>query len=383
MASLLTPQQQALIGRLYDCALDDTLWRALCIDMADLFGGASDAIVILENAAGAHLFSSTRNFDEDAVADYEAYYWQHDIWAHWAHRLGLGQVHSSADHIREIELERTEFYADFCRPRDLFHVIGAIVPIAPGEVALLGVHRQRCQGPFSQSALVQAQLQEILPHLQRALQIRTRLAQSDMAERCARAALDVLGTAVLLIDARLEVLYANAMALDLFGADPPRGLQCLATTGARWRMPPPLVRAVQQAIGAGKRGNQPMAQSLRLPRAGRPDLYLSVAPFHAQQGPCADRPCAMILAREPRGSGISSETLQQLFELTPAEAQVGQALAQGGAIDSIATANGVSVNTIKTHLHRIYGKTGAARQGELVALIHQCAGGLAAPAPPR
>ena len=75
MASFLTAAQQTLVGRLYDCALDDTLWRALCADLADLFGGASDAIVILENADGAHLFSSTRNFDEDAVRAWKRCTW--------------------------------------------------------------------------------------------------------------------------------------------------------------------------------------------------------------------------------------------------------------------------------------------------------------------
>lgn len=386
MASFLTEAQQTLVGRLYDCALDDSLWRALCADLADLFGGASDAIVILENADGAHLFSSTRNFDEDAVRAYEAYYWQHDIWAAWARRLGVSRVHRSAEHVRDQELVSTEFYADFCRPRDLFHVIGAIVPITPGEVALLGVHRQRAQGQFSQGALLQVQLQELLPHLQRALQIRSRLAHSSMAERYSRTALDALDTAILLLDTRLDVLYANARALDLFGPDPPRGLQCLAGADARWRMPPQLACAVRQAIGAnaaaGRDAVQPVAQALRLPRAGGPDLYLNVAPFHPPQGACADQCCAIVLAREARAPGICAQALQQLFALTPAEAQIGQALAQGAGIDAIAAASGVSVNTVKTHLHHIYGKTGAARQGELIALLHQCAGGIGAAQPP-
>lgn len=385
MASFLTAAQQTLVGRLYDCALDDTLWRALCADLADLFGGASDAIVILENADGAHLFSSTRNFDEDAVRAYEAYYWQHDIWAAWARRLGISRVHSSAEHVRDQELVRTEFYADFCRPRDLFHVIGAIVPVAPGEVALLGVHRQHAQGHFSQGALLQTQLQELLPHLQRALQIRSRLAKSSMAERYSRAALDALDIAVLLLDARLDVLYANTRALDIFGPDPPRSLQLLAA-GTHWRMPPPLACAVRQAIGtsaaAGRSAVQPVAQALRLPRPGSPDLYLNVAPFHPPQGSCADQRCAIVLAREAHAPGICAQALQQLFALTPAEALVGQALAQGAAIDAIAAASGVSVNTVKTHLHHIYGKTGATRQGELIALLHQCAGGMGSAQPP-
>ena len=96
----------------------------------------------------------------------------------------------------------------------------------------------------------------------------------------------------------------------------------------------------------------------------------------------SDQRCAIVLAREAHAPGIGAQALQQLFALTPAEALVGQALAQGAAIDAIAAASGVSVNTVKTHLHHIYGKTGATRQGELIALLHQCAGGMGSAPPP-
>jgi len=41
----------------------------------------------------------------------------------------------------------------------------------------------------------------------------------------------------------------------------------------------------------------------------------------------------------------------------------------------IAANTSVSVNTVKTHLRHIYDKTDTTRQGELIALLHQAAGG--------
>lgn len=387
MGTPLTAQQEALIARLYDAALDDALWSRLCRDLGDAFGGASDAIVILENDSGAQLLSPTRNFDNSAVDAYEAYYWQHDVWAEWAFRLGMGQIHASDQHIPPGTLERTEFYADFCRPHGLYHVIGTAFSVAPGEVALLGVHRQRAQGPFADSPLVQAQLQALLPHLQRALHIRDRLAHSGMQERTTRAALDALDTAVLLIDSRLEVVYANASALALFGPGLERSLNTSGSVpggGPRCGAPPQLAQAVRLAIGGaqGKRAAAPVASVVRLPRPGAPDLCLTVAPFQPPQGPCRQRPCALVLARDPLAPPVAAPVLQQLFDLTQAEAQVAQALAHGAAIDSIAADTGVSINTVRTHLHHIYDKTGTARQGELIAKIHQSTGGTALPAPP-
>lgn len=373
MGTPLTAQQEGLIARLYDAALDDTLWPQLCRDLAHAFGGASDTSLILQSDSGAHLLNPAGRLGKSAASAYEAYYWQHDIWAAQAYRLGVGLVHGSAQHIRPRDFERTEFYADFCRPHDLYHVIGAILPVAPGETALLGVHRQHSQGPFPDHALVQAQLQALLAHLQRALHIRARLAHSSMMERTTRAALDALGTAVLLLDARLDVAYANASALLLFGPGLERSLHCPGGGSPHWCVLPQLAHAVRLAIGSsdGKRIAAPIASALRLPRPGAPALCLTVAPFHPPQGHLRQRPCALVLARDPQAQAVAAPALQQLFELTQAEAQVAQSLAQGDAIDGIATKAGVSINTVKTHLHHIYDKTGTARQGELIAMLHQ------------
>lgn len=386
MANKLTSEQQALIARLYDAALDNTLWRALCTDMRHAFGEASDVVIILDRQHSAKLVCDSPHFNDAALRAYEAYYWQHDIWTKWARKLGTGQIHSSAEHIAPRELERTEFYADFCRPNDLYHVIGGALPLDTGETALLGVHRQRAQGPFDDGCRIKKQLQVFTRHLQRALQISSRLAYSNMAERNARSALDCLDTAVLLIDARLDVLYANACAQTLFAPDLERALHSHAAGSGNGgsapctRMLPQLahaIRAVMPMTEGAARQVPPSAQTLRLARPQVPDLYLTVAPFKVEHGPFCQQSCAIVLARDPAMPPVSTPALQHLFALTPAETQVCHALARGNDIDTIATGACISINTVKTHLHHIYDKTGATRQGELIAFLHQCATGAA------
>jgi DNA-binding CsgD family transcriptional regulator len=117
--------------------------------------------------------------------------------------------------------------------------------------------------------------------------------------------------------------------------------------------------------------------SLCLPRGGHLPLTLSVAPFMLGSG----RPCAIVMARDPETVTASVEVLQQLFELTPAEAAVSRALAAGASLEDIAASTGVSVNTVKTHLHHVYSKTSTRRQGELIALIHGSTATLLPPHP--
>lgn len=367
-ATPLTARQQTLIGKLYEAALDDTAWRALCGDIAAAFGAASSAVVVLPAHSKKHFLGRSANFSDTIIASYEEHYWQCDIWAIRATQTGLARVFTSADMISEREFERTEFYADFCRQLGVFYVIGSVFPVADGELGLLGIHRERSQHHYT--ALERLQVESLLPHLQRALQIRHRLAPAAAPQDSSAQVLDTLGVAVMLLGAQLNLLYVNAAALRLFGPDVPASLHVSTKGCPRWQLTPELARAVRAAIGCPPRA--PLCQSLRVQRPDGAPLIVNVAPFRSDSGTHAGQPCAMLLARDPGASDTSALALQQLFELTPSETQVCRSLAQGQSIDDIASACDISVATVKTHLHHIYGKTGTGRQGQLIALVHQC-----------
>ena len=123
------------------------------------------------------------------------------------------------------------------------------------------------------------------------------------------------------------------------------------------------MHAVRLVIASA--GGAAQCQSLRLARKQQAPLALTLTPLAACQPACA-----LLIARDPAQAGTSVPALRQLFDLTQAEAQVGKALAQGATIEEIAARSGISVNTVKTHLHHTYLKTDTRRQGELIALIH-------------
>ncbi len=64
------------------------------------------------------------------------------------------------------------------------------------------------------------------------------------------------------------------------------------------------------------------------------------------------------------------ESAAQQYDLTPAEAKVLAAVIQaGGGVEAVAARLGVSRSTIKTHLERVFKKTGIRRQAGLVKLL--------------
>lgn len=69
----------------------------------------------------------------------------------------------------------------------------------------------------------------------------------------------------------------------------------------------------------------------------------------------------------------SPATLQRMFGLTPAEASLALAIAQGGTPDKIAAGRRVSRTTVRSQLARVFAKTQTSRQAELVRLIGRIA----------
>jgi DNA-binding CsgD family transcriptional regulator len=65
----------------------------------------------------------------------------------------------------------------------------------------------------------------------------------------------------------------------------------------------------------------------------------------------------------------SSEILNGLFDLTPAEARTAQGLVEGKSVEDVALANGLSRETIRSQLKSVLSKTGMRRQSELVGLL--------------
>ena len=78
---------------------------------------------------------------------------------------------------------------------------------------------------------------------------------------------------------------------------------------------------------------------------------------------------ALFITDPEEGATLDSRALHQLFGLTPAEIRLCIALVKGMSVEEYALEAGISSNTARTHVKRIYAKTGVRRQSELVRLL--------------
>lgn len=83
-----------------------------------------------------------------------------------------------------------------------------------------------------------------------------------------------------------------------------------------------------------------------------------------------ERSAIAIFLRDPvKRPVLAVEAFADFYNLTPSEARVAAVLAQGGNLGAACDVLGITLPTAKTHLQRIFGKTGVSRQAELVAMM--------------
>ena len=78
---------------------------------------------------------------------------------------------------------------------------------------------------------------------------------------------------------------------------------------------------------------------------------------------------AIFVVPQDNASYTAIDAISLFFELTPAEGAIFASLAKGWSPAQTAETLGVTTATVRTHIHRIFEKTGCKRQAELVALV--------------
>jgi DNA-binding CsgD family transcriptional regulator len=78
----------------------------------------------------------------------------------------------------------------------------------------------------------------------------------------------------------------------------------------------------------------------------------------------------LVLITDPeRQAPANGDLLRELFQLTRKEAAITAKLSEGKSVEQAATELSVTYETARTHLRRIFSKTGTSRQAELLLLI--------------
>jgi len=377
-------QRLSLIGQIYEAALDASRWPAVLSSLTQTFNGNTACLFQQNFSTGAARPLGFTDLTVNSFNDYAAYYWRKDIWSLHPGRHAVGEAYLSHGHVSDADLVRSEFYHDFMRPNRLFYALGSLPLVEGRRLYMLGVHRPKKGGRRFSEAQRQ-DLQLLIPHIQRALQIHHRLEEAAVQRESLQEATDHLTRGIFTVDASGRLLWCNRIGESIYGEDDGLTIQRGALTAACPSETQRLQRLLAGALHSGN-GNgtasstgsgQAASDALLISRpSGRQPYIVLVSPLGAAQRLPDDRgPAVVVFVSDPeRAPALPAARLSRLYGLTPAEAQLMLHLAGGQELKHIAAASQRTMNTMRTQLKQVFHKTGTRRQSQLVRLVLQAEG---------
>jgi DNA-binding CsgD family transcriptional regulator len=364
-------RMSAVVAALYDAASDESLWPEALRALVEFTGSQAATFWVLDGSDEPRLPTLvTLNFDPRFMREYLDEMVPLDPTVQYLVRHPEAAIVHDGLVISEREKDRHAYYDWHGGWSDTrFRLVGQARP-APLVQAGVALHRTRRGGRF-ESADIES-FSSIRDHLQRALSIGVRLDSLGAMQEGVNRILDDHRDAILLLDARERVVYANRRAQDLQAADDGIRFSC---KGVELDCRPDherLRRLCADALNAGEPGVKPGADVMRARRrsGGRP-YGISVTPCARRFAALASlRPAICLQISDPEFRlPLVAERIGTAFGLTDAEARMVSILVGGNDLRQAAGQLHITYGTARARLAEIFAKTDTRRQAELVSLV--------------
>ena len=367
----------ALIGDIYDAALDATLWPAVLAKATQFLPGLSGAIFTKDtvNKTG-NIYYDDGGIDPHCKQIYFEKYVKLDP-ANTGHFFSDVETPvSTSDILPYNEFVETRFYKEWVRPQGLVDFVSAVLDRSATSAALFGIFRHERHGLMDEESLRRMRL--IVPHVRRAVLI-GRVIDLKTAEAATLTdALDAITAGMILVDARGQVAHTNAVGQAILVEG-----DLLYVSGGRLAAPDPQTNEALSDIFTSTGGGDEAVgvKGIALPLTARDgSRYMAhVLPLTSGErrkaGVGYSATAAVFVRKVQLEAPAMPEVIAKLYGLTPSELRVLLAVFETGGVADVAEALGISEATAKTHLRRLFDKTGSRRQADLVKLV----AGFAAP----
>ncbi len=183
-------------------------------------------------------------------------------------------------------------------------------------------------------------------------------------------ALDAVSAGMFLVDAGGRIVHANAAGDIVLAAG-----DVLCSAGGRLAACEAAVdRSLRDMLAVAASGETPIA-ALAVPLTARDGTrhVVHVLPLTSgarRRAKTTYAATAAVFVNEAVLDAPSPpEIIAEAYKLTPTELRILLAVVEVGGVPEVAAALGIAESTVKTHLGRLFEKTGTSRQADLVKLV--------------
>ncbi|TMJ82003.1 MAG: helix-turn-helix transcriptional regulator [Alphaproteobacteria bacterium] len=265
----------------------------------------------------------------------------------------VGQVVSIPELVPYDEFRRGRFFLEWMEPQGWVDAANCVLEKSVLRCSFLTIIRSKEQGPVDDE--MRERMALVVPHVRRAVPIGREMDVEQIRTAALTNVLDGLSAGMFLIAGDGTVMHANSAG---------QGMLVAEDCDMNAQVQQALTAAVQAGLGV---------DNLTLPvTAGNGDRYLiHVLPLSSgarRDAPVAHPTCAAVFVQKAVLDGLAPQVMARAFDLTPTELRVLLAIIEVGGIPQAASMLGVADSTVKTHVGRLFEKTGTCRQADLVKL---------------
>jgi DNA-binding CsgD family transcriptional regulator len=361
----------SLIGEIYDAAMEPALWPVVLGQIADFVGGSAAAFYAKDAATktGSVHYDCGRSDPHYKRLYFETYIKMDPTTT--GHCLSdVCQPIGTADILDYEEFVGSRFFREWVQPQELVDNVSVALDKSETGATLLAVFRHRRNGVVDEEARRRARL--LAPHVRRSALIGRTIAHRSVEAAAFAETLDSLSAGMTLVDDAGRIVHANAAGQAMLSA----GIVVRSAGGKLAATDAEAELALRDIIAAASGGDAALGgRGVAMPLRGRDgERYVahalpltSSARRRVGEGHAAI--AALFVQKASMETSSAAQVIGKTFALTPTELRVLLAVVETGGVADTADALGIRQATVKTHLHRVFRKTGTARQAELVRLV--------------
>ena len=357
-----------LVGGIYEAAASEA-WLDSMAAVAGRIGAHGCLLYSAEPAASGHkaMLPGTRQqlgFSEESLKRYSSYYMHRNVWAANEKKMAEGRAVTSSMLYPDAELKKTEYYADWLKPQDIFYAVGGLVSKADNISTKITFVRSERAGPFATQDL--RLVGALMGPWRAAMAMRARTQRVESVVSGALSALDSLKTGVILLAGSGVVVHCTPLALEMM-----QEVKLLAIgPGGRLTSPDPAAALlIGRMLDAARRdpavAGPIVASSITL-GSGANRLGLCVAAHRPTLLSQSDTCTAVLVERVVAPPSAGRAARLKALGLTPAEQDLVALMLQGLRLKEIATRRNVTLHTVRSQVAASMDKLGVHRQSDLI-----------------
>jgi DNA-binding CsgD family transcriptional regulator len=360
----------ALIGGIYDAALNPDSWNEILPKIGAFVGGSAGGLFAHDSSRrSGNVFYEFGTGPDFRKVYLEKYITMDPMFGTYF-VLDVGEVFSTSTVMSHAEFLESRFYKECIRPQGWIDNVCVYLDRTPEGHAGFSLFRHECEGLADEPT--RERLRLLVPHLRRAVLI-AKLIEFKTAQTATFAdALDGLSAGMLFVDSNGRVTHANAAGQALI-AD---GDVLRAPLGRLTASDPDANRALRDIFLAAASGDAAIGiRGVAVPLVARDgERYVAhVLPLSSgarrSAGVSYAAAAALFVQKAALATRSPPEAIAKTYRLTAMEVRVLLAIVEIGGVPEVAGTLGIGESTVKTHLKRLYEKTGARRQADLVKLF--------------